>query len=99
MPKRKRVKLSDDAPADIESIGDYIATDSPRRARSYVRELRKACAELADMPERFAAAGESGLRRRPYGSYSIYYDVTDEHIFVLRVVSAARDVGDPLSQA
>jgi toxin ParE1/3/4 len=31
------------AEADLEAIGDSIARDNPRRAASFVRELREQC--------------------------------------------------------
>jgi toxin ParE1/3/4 len=97
MPKRRKVSLSDDALADLEGIGDHIATDSPKRARSFVRELRSACLALAEMSERFAPVeGGDGMRRRPYGSYGIFYDVEQDRVFVLRILNAARDTESAL---
>ena len=49
-----RVVISDMADADIESIGDYIAWDSPARAVTYTDELRHACLGLGEAPLRFA---------------------------------------------
>lgn len=95
MKKKRPVKLNADARADLREIGDFIAEENPRRARSFVRELRLACHELADMSERFAFVGlREGdiLRRRPYGSYAIFYDVQDDHVRVLRIVNASRDI-------
>jgi toxin ParE1/3/4 len=38
------------AEADLEQIGDYIAQDSPRRALSFIRELRDQCRKIAAAP-------------------------------------------------
>ena len=38
-----RVTLSLLAERDLESIGDYIAEDNPRRALGFVAELRAQC--------------------------------------------------------
>lgn len=43
--------------ADLEGIGDYIARDNPRRAISFVAELRRQCVKLTRSPE--------GYRLRP----------------------------------
>ena len=43
-----KVVLSDEALADLESIGDYIARDTPGRARSFVQELIATANQLAD---------------------------------------------------
>lgn len=95
MKKKRPVRLNDDARDDLRQIGDFIAKENPRRAKSFVLELRRACHELADMSERFALVGMRGgdiLRRRPHGNYAIFYDVMDDHVRVLRIVSASRDV-------
>ena len=36
--------------SDIESIGDYIANDSPRRALAFVKELHNQCKKIAESP-------------------------------------------------
>ncbi|MGH6905274.1 MAG: type II toxin-antitoxin system RelE/ParE family toxin [Geminicoccaceae bacterium] len=38
------------AEADLEAIGDYIARDNPRRALTFVREMRQRCERIAEMP-------------------------------------------------
>lgn len=94
-----KVIVSDLAEADIETITDFIAEDSPRRALSYAAELRAACYGLGDTPYRFAILERYrrfGLRRRVHGAYSIIYRVTDSVVIVLRVVSAFRDMDEAL---
>ena len=96
MPKKKAVKLSDDARADLTDIGIYISQDNPRRALSFVRELRRACMELSEMPEPFVFVDTERydrLRRRPYGSYGIYYEVEGNQIIVIRIPNSARELG------
>lgn len=80
---------------DLEYIADVIARDSPRRARSYVREIRDCCRSLARMPNRFPAATEfgSGLRRRFFGAYLILFSVHADHVLVERILHTARDLG------
>ena len=72
------VVLSDEAEADLEQIGDYIARDNPARAGTFLDELEESCRELGHMPlaypllpryERF------GIRRRVHGNYLIFYRV------------------------
>ena len=36
------------AERDLDGIKDYIARDNPRRALSFIRELRRVCERLAD---------------------------------------------------
>jgi plasmid stabilization system protein ParE len=41
-----RVEFAPLALSDLESIAEYIAADNPRRAVSFVRELRAQCGVL-----------------------------------------------------
>ena len=65
-----RVFLTQSAIADLESIGDWIAADSPERARAFVLLLRTRCQQIADMPRAFPLVPRyesRGVRRRPVG--------------------------------
>lgn len=87
--------LSGHARQDLFDIGDFIAADNPRRAQSFVLELRAACLELAEAPFRFAQLSgfeAKGYRRRVFGNYLIIYRVSEEAVVVLRVVSSALDL-------
>jgi toxin ParE1/3/4 len=91
-----KVILSGHARQDLFAIGDFIVADNPKRARSFVMELRAACLDLAEAPFRFAQLDgfeAQGYRRRVFGNYLIIYRVTEAAVIVLRVVSGALDVG------
>ena len=95
-----RVVISDRADVDIESIGDYIAMDSPARAVTYTDELLEACLGLGEAPFRFAVLdrfAHLGLRRRPYGQYAIVYQVGSDVVTIVRVVSTAMDLDAALT--
>jgi len=89
-----KVRLSSAARKDLISIGDYIALDNPARASTFIEELVKACAELSATPlgypivRRYEA---TGIRRRVYRNYQIFYRIVGERIFVIRVLHGARD--------
>jgi toxin ParE1/3/4 len=90
-----RVIVSDQAAADIETITDFIASDSVRRARSFAGELRAACYGLSETPYRFEIIERyrrHGLRRRIHGGYAIVYRVLDTEVVVLRVLSSFMDI-------
>jgi toxin ParE1/3/4 len=73
-----KVVFSDAAEADLEEIGDYIAKDDPRRALTFVRELRSVALRLGDMPKVFPLVPRyehHGIRRRPAGNFLIFYRV------------------------
>lgn len=91
-----RVHFTEEAERDLEAIGDYIASDNPERAITFVMELRDACLGLARMPKRFPlAAGfeDRQVRRRGYGSYLIFYRIEANKIDVLHVLYGAQDWG------
>ncbi|MBA9067881.1 plasmid stabilization system protein ParE [Methylobacterium sp. RAS18] len=88
------VVFTAEAEADLERIGDFIAQDNPRRAVSFVTELVERCLGLAEFPEGFPLVplyADSGVRRRSYGSYLIFYRVRSQRIEILHVMSGARD--------
>ncbi|SAK98625.1 plasmid stabilization system protein [Caballeronia temeraria] len=91
------VRILPGAEAGLEAIGDYIARDNPRRALSFVWELRDKCMSLADMPLAYPLVPRyehRGVRHRVHGSYQIFYRVTGqpERIDVIHVLHSARDI-------
>ncbi|QQB81606.1 type II toxin-antitoxin system RelE/ParE family toxin (plasmid) [Cupriavidus necator] len=91
------VRLTPLAEAELEAIADYIARDNPRRALSFVRELRDRCLSLADMPLAFPLVPrceDRGVRHRVHGNYQIFYRVVGDppaRIDVLHVLHSARN--------
>jgi toxin ParE1/3/4 len=89
-----RLAFADAAERELEAIGDYIALENPVRALSFIRELRKDCDRLATMPERhllIARYRNSGIRRRVYGSYLIFYRIEGETVQILHILHGAMD--------
>jgi toxin ParE1/3/4 len=91
------VRLTPDAEADLEAIGDYIARDNPRRAMTFIAELRDKCNGLAEMALAFPLVPRYeryGVRHRVHGNYQIFYRVIGgpiEWIDVLHIVHGARN--------
>lgn len=91
------VRLLPAAETELEDIGDYIARDNPRRAVSFVRELRDKCMSLADMPLAFPLVPryeDRGVRHRVHGHYQIFYRVVGqpaERIDVIHIMHSARN--------
>jgi plasmid stabilization system protein ParE len=86
------VVLTEEAEADLESVGDYIAKDNPGRAISFVRELRLKCESLADHPQRFPLNPRyenSGVRRCIHGNYLIFYRVKADLVEITHVLNGA----------
>jgi plasmid stabilization system protein ParE len=55
-----RAHLTPQAEIDLEEIGDYIALDNPKRAVSFIREVRQHCEKIADGPRRYVARPDLG---------------------------------------
>jgi toxin ParE1/3/4 len=93
-----RVSFSRAAQADLRDIGDFIFADNPAAARRWVAKLRKASLELGQFSRRYPMDPELGLRKRPFGAYTIFYSVAAE-VEIARILHAARDwpraLGEP----
>ena len=86
---------------DLERIGDAVAKDAPRRAASFVEELRQACTGLASMPQAFpivARFRKTATRRRTYGNYLIFYRLRRDAIVIRRILHGAMNYEDHLSR-
>ena len=88
------VVFTDGAAVDLERITDYIAQHNPTRAVSFVDELVDCCERLKDAPLSFPLVPRyehTGVRRRSYGAYLIFYRVGTDSIEVLHILNGARD--------
>lgn len=88
------VELSTAALRDLEGIGDYIAQDNPRRAKSFVGELRGQCARIALSPHAYRLRAELGERIRScaYGNYIIFFHEDGIMVRILRVLHGSMDI-------
>lgn len=88
------VVLTEQALADLSQIGATIRKDSPRRAATFIAELYGCCQQLGETPRAFSLLPgwkERGIRKRPHGSYLIFYRVGRHGVEVLHVLHGARD--------
>ncbi|OWK47324.1 type II toxin-antitoxin system RelE/ParE family toxin [Fimbriiglobus ruber] len=89
-----KVVFSDAAKSDLTAIGNYIAEDNPHRALSFVKELHTATLALGDTPRAYPLIPRyenHGLRRRPIGNYSVFYQVETDRVLIVHILHAARD--------
>lgn len=94
------VRLTRGAEADLVAISNHIAQDDPRRALSFIRELRARCEDLRNAPNRFPLAERyerSGVRRRLYRRYLIFYRIDPEAVTILHILNGAQDYAAILS--
>jgi plasmid stabilization system protein ParE len=90
------LEFSSEAENDLEQTADYIAELNPRRALSFIRELRSKCEDLVDNPNGFALVPRyerHGIRRRVYGNYLIFYRVENAKVVIIHILQGATDYG------
>lgn len=88
-----KVRITDAVWENMLHIGRWIKDGNPARAETFVRELYERCESLGHMPRSFPllpGREESGIRRRPYGDYLIFYRIADA-VEVLHVLHGAVD--------
>ncbi len=89
-----KVVLTAEALGDLEQIGDYIARDSPVRARTFVAELAVAARKIGEIPKGYPLVPRfegHRVRRRVHGAYLIFYRIEDDHVSILHILHGARD--------
>ena len=89
-----RVVFSDTSKTDLAEIGDYIAKNNPRRALTFVRELRAVANRLGGTPRAFPLVPRyehHSIRRRPYRDYLIFYRVEEDRVVIVHILHGARD--------
>lgn len=82
------------AEQDLESIADYIAADNPRRAVSFMQELRRQCQRIALNPPGYRMRPElgQGICSCPHGHYVIFFEASADAVTVVRILHGARDL-------
>jgi plasmid stabilization system protein ParE len=98
MPQKYRVIISPKALSELESILDYIATDSPANAVKVIDRLLDEIQALETFPGRYAEmntedAAAPPLRLMPSPPFRIIYEILRERavVRVLTVEHGARD--------
>ena len=87
-----KVRFTKEAETNLETIADYIASDNPKRALSFVAEIRLKALDIGTFPEAFPVVGRyeaNKVRRRVYSDYLIFYRIFDNHVEVLQVIHGA----------
>lgn len=82
------------AETDLEAIVDYIARDNPRRAMSFVRELREQCRKITEAPKAYRPRPQlgEGLRSCAYGNYVVFFFEEPGLVRIVRVLHSAMDI-------
>ena len=88
------VVITAGAEADLEQEATYVAEQSSNAALALIRELRQRCDSLAEAPRAYPLVPRyehSGIRRRPFCRFLIFYRVGKDSIEVIHVLYGARD--------
>jgi len=87
-----KVLFSEQSRNDLVEIALDIARDKPRRAKTYIAELRAACRALKDNAHRFRVVinQPAPLRRFIHGPHLIFYSLRSDHVRIVRIIHGAR---------
>lgn len=87
-----RLVLTDQALADLREIGRNIALDNPKRAESYLVELREHCLRLLDFPLAYPLRPARGrnVRIAVHGRHVIVFKPGKDIVTVRRIVDGAK---------
>ena len=90
----RRLSILPAARTDLIEIGDFIATDNPERAVSFVAEIEAKITAVAIRPESFPARDEllEGMRSARHGRYLIFFLALEDEVRIVRVLHGARDL-------
>jgi toxin ParE1/3/4 len=95
-----RVELSRFIEADLDTIAEYIAQDSPARAVSFIREIRARFRVVGQGPLLYQLRPEigEGARMALVGRYAILFRIIGDVVRIERVVYGGRDLRSLLDQ-
>ena len=91
-----KLLFTPEARRDLEAIGDRIATENPRRAETFVEELKLSCFEILNFPEKYSLAQgyeKKGLRRKVHGNYLIIYRIQLQQIVIIHIQHGSKELG------
>ena len=90
----RRLVVSNIALNDLANIHDYIAEHNRDAADQVVDRIDEACLSLVTTPFTGSAVGSShpDLRFRVVGKYVVYYRVTNDLVWIQRVLHGSQDV-------
>lgn len=91
MAVTRRIIITDEALANLESTVDHISKSSPQNAALVADRIVQAIDSLSFMPDRFRRAGKSRTRGTPVhamvvGPFIVYYRV-EQHASAIHVIN------------
>lgn len=107
MASKYQYRLSQKAADDLDGIVSYIASElsNPQAAVDFLSRLEKVIDEIRSFPESGAPVNNeflsnTKLRKKPVGSYLLYYlSVPEtETVYIVRIVYGKRNMDEILRQ-
>jgi toxin ParE1/3/4 len=99
----RQLSIAREASLDLEQIVDYFLERNIEAGERFVENFNRKCRTIAQFPLIGRSYSEIGstIRGVPLSGYIILYDVTDEYVAIVRVVSGYQDLdaifGDNIS--
>jgi len=95
-----RLHLSPFVPGDLEEIGDFIASDSPRHALRVIRLLRAKFKAIAKQPAIYRLRPEIApdVRIAIVGQYVILFRIRNRTVRIERVLHGNRNLPDVMAE-
>lgn len=89
-----RLAYTPQSKKDLIDIGLYIARDNPRRAISFVQELRGQCCKIAEAPKAYRPRPElgEGMRSCAFGKHLVLFYEEPGLVRIIRVLHGAMDI-------
>ncbi|MBE9078912.1 type II toxin-antitoxin system RelE/ParE family toxin [Romeria aff. gracilis LEGE 07310] len=90
----RRCTIARAASQDLDDIIDYFLSRNVDAGDRFIQSFNRKCQQLAQFPHTGRSYTEimPELRGMPLQGYIIFYQVTDEAITILRVLSGYRDL-------
>lgn len=102
MSRKYKIIWSKTAHADLATIIEYIAQDSPTNAIKILKNIKSKAAKLYLSPQRgriipeLQEQGITQYRELIINPWRLMYRIADETVFVLSVIDARQNVEDVL---
>jgi toxin ParE1/3/4 len=89
-----RLELSRFVEGDLDAIAGYIAQDNPRRAVTFIEDIRAKFRDIQRSPLLYQLRPEIGEQARmaTVGNYAILFRVVGEVVRIERVAYGGRDL-------
>jgi plasmid stabilization system protein ParE len=89
-----KLELSSYIESDLDNIADYIAQDNPRRAVTFIRDIRVNFFDIQRNPLIYQLRPDIGdaARMASVGNYAILFRLSGDVIRIERIVYGGRDL-------